>query len=84
MATIEYDNIFDAITDNPQEAQELQTRADLISAICDRVQDGSWRLAKAAEKVGLNQSEMRDLLDGKVIQFSVEKLMTCFRLLRCR
>ena len=83
MTSIQFNNTFDAIADNPEQARELQIRADLISAIRDRVQDSPWTLAKAAEKVGLNQSEMSNLLNGKVDQFPIELLMKYFRLLNC-
>ena len=42
MTSIKYTNIFDAVTDNPEEASELQTRADLMSVIRDIVQDNNW------------------------------------------
>lgn len=35
MTAIKFDNIFDAVTDNQEEATELQTRSNLISDIRD-------------------------------------------------
>ncbi len=81
MTSIQYDNIFDAITDNHQEAIELQTRADLMSVIRDIVQDNNWKQAEAAEKMGLTQPRVSNLLNGKIDKFSIDLLMTClFRL----
>ena len=81
MTSIQYDNIFDAITDNHQEAIELQTRADLMSVIRDIVQDNNWKQTEAAEKMGLTQPRVSNLLNGKIDKFSIDLLMTClFRL----
>ena len=81
MTSIQFDNIFDAITDNPEQASELQTRADLRSVIRDIVQDNNWKQAEAAEKMGLTQPRVSNLLNGKIDKFSIDLLMTClFRL----
>lgn len=81
MTSIQYDNIFDAITDNPEQASELKTRADLMSVIRDIVQENNWKQAEAAAKMGLTQPRMSNLLNGKIDKFSIDLLMTClFRL----
>ena len=81
MTSIKYTNIFDPVTDNPEEASELQTRADLMSVIRDIVQDNSWKQAEAATRMGLTQPRVSNLLNGKIDKFSIDLLMTClFRL----
>jgi|TARA_B110000902_G_scaffold171414_1_gene195101 predicted XRE-type DNA-binding protein len=81
MTSIKYTNIFDPVTDNPEEASELQTRADLMSVIRDIVQDNNWKQAEAATRMGLTQPRVSNLLNGKIDKFSIDLLMTClFRL----
>lgn len=81
MTSTKYNTAFDAITDNPEEASELQTRADLMSVIRDIVQDNNWKQSEAAEKMGLTQPRVSNLLNGKIDKFSIDLLMTClFRL----
>ena len=81
MTSIKYTNVFDAVTDNPEEASELQTRADLMSVIRDIVQDNNWKQAEAAKRMGLTQPRVSNLLNGKIDKFSIDLLMTClFRL----
>lgn len=81
MTSIKYTNVFDAVTDNPEEASELQTRADLMSVIRDIVQDNNWKQAEAATRMGLTQPRVSNLLNGKIDKFSIDLLMTClFRL----
>lgn len=81
MASITYKNIFEALTDDLEEANELQTRADLMSVIRDIVVDKGWKQSQVAVKIGLTQPRVSDLLNGKIEKFSIDLLMTClFRL----
>lgn len=77
MASIKFDNIFDAVTDNKEEANELQTRADLMSAIRDIYQDTGCSKSEFAEKIGLTQPRASNLLSGQIEKFSIDLLMTC-------
>ena len=81
MASITYNNLFDAVTNNQEASNELQTRADLMIVIRDIVKDNDWKQAEAAEQLGLTQPRVSDLLNGKIEKFSIDLLMTClFRL----
>ena len=81
MASITYNNIFDAVTNNQEASNELQTRADLMIVIRDIVKDNGWKQAEAAENLGLTQPRVSDLLNGKIEKFSIDLLMIClFRL----
>ncbi|MCU7886173.1 MAG: helix-turn-helix domain-containing protein [Candidatus Thiodiazotropha sp. (ex Lucinoma annulata)] len=81
MSSIAYNNIFDAVTGDKEEANELQTRADLMIVIREIVQEKSWKQVEVAEKLGLTQPRVSDLLNGKIDKFSIDLLMTClFRL----
>ena len=81
MTSIKYENIFEAVTDNKEEANELQTRADLMIVIRDIVNDKGWKQEKTAKILNLTQPRVSDLLKGKIEKFSIDLLMTClFRL----
>ena len=77
MSALILNNIFDAVTDNPEEASELQTRSDLMIAIRAIVEEKGWKQAEAAEHLGLTQPRVSDLLNGKIEKFSIDLLMTC-------
>src|SRR5690554_2402996 len=77
MPSITFDNIFDAVTDNRAKSSELQTRADLMIAIRDIISDKGWKQAETAEKLGLTQPRVSNLLNGKIDKFSIDLLMTC-------
>ena len=81
MNSIEFTNIFDAVTDDKEEANELQTRADLMIAIRDIYTENNLKQDVFAKKIGLTQPRVSDLLNGKIEKFSIDLLMTClFRL----
>jgi predicted XRE-type DNA-binding protein len=75
--TLEYDNIFDAITDDVAEASELQTRSDLMIAIRDIISEKKWDQRQAAAAMGITQPRVSDLVNGRIEKFSIDKLMTC-------
>ena len=77
MASIKYDNIFDAVTDDQEEANELQTRADLMIVLRDIYEDSDCSKNEFAIKVGLTQPRTSNLLNGHIEKFSIDVLMTC-------
>lgn len=77
MVFIKYDNIFEALTDNQEEANELQTRADLMSVIRDIYLEFGCSKSEFAEKIGLTQPRTSNLLNGHIDKFSIGLLMTC-------
>lgn len=77
MSSIKFSNAFDAVTDNKEEASELQIRADLMIALRDIVEEKGWKQAEAAVALKLTQPRVSDLLQGKIDKFSIDLLMTC-------
>lgn len=77
MSELVCDNIFDAVTGNPEEALELKIRSDLMIAIRSIVEEKGWRQTEAAEHLGLTQPSVSDLLNGKIDKFSIDLLRTC-------
>tara|TARA_R110002167_G_scaffold142953_4_gene332079 strand:- start:39868 stop:40176 length:309 start_codon:yes stop_codon:yes gene_type:complete len=75
--TLEYNNIFDAITEDKAGASELQTRSDLMIAIRNIINVNNWSQAIAAEQMGITQPRVSDLVNGRIEKFSIDKLMNC-------
>lgn len=75
--TLEYNNIFDAITEDKAEASDLQTRSDLMIAIRDIIDVKKWSQAVAAQRMGITQPRVSDLVNGRIEKFSIDKLMNC-------
>lgn len=75
--TLEYNNIFDVVTEDKAEASELQTRSDLMIAIRDIINTKNWSQKDAAEHFGITQPRVSDLVNGRIEKFSIDKLLTC-------
>ncbi len=84
MATVDFDNIFDAVTDNAEEALALQTRADLMIVLRDIIDEKNWTQKEAAKHIGLTQPRVSNLKNGKIREFSIDLLMTCLQRLGFR
>ena len=73
MAQLKYDNIFEAIADDPGEAADLKFRADLMLMIRERVRGRSQK--QIAEALGVAQPHVSELISGKIHLFSADKLI---------
>lgn len=56
------------------DAAERQAKADLSHVIINIVEDHGWTQRKAADVLGIAESEMSDLVNGKLLRFSRERL----------
>jgi predicted XRE-type DNA-binding protein len=76
METQTFGDVFDALADTPAEAASLKARAELLSALQQRV--GAWGLAPeaAAARLGITRPRLTDLTSGKIGKFSLDELVT--------
>lgn len=70
-----FDNVWDALADTPAEAASLTMRSELMIAIEQRVRGWGVTQAKAAERLGVTQPRLNDLLRGKLGNFSLDTLV---------
>ncbi|RVH17242.1 helix-turn-helix domain-containing protein [Sinorhizobium meliloti] len=75
MTQLIYDNIFDAITDDPAEAADVQFRADLMITLRKIFEDRGWKQADVATALGVPQPRVSELMRGKIDLFSADKLI---------
>lgn len=68
-------SVFDAIADTPQESANMRARADLAQALASLVQAQGWTEAQAAQRCGVTQPCMNDLLRGRISRFSLDALV---------
>ena len=76
MVTPSSGNVFADLGFGPGEAAVLGLRADLMARLRLLVQTEGWTQAQAAEKFGIAQSRVSDLLRGKWDKFSLDMLIT--------
>lgn len=74
MAKLVYKNIFDAITNDQNEAVDLQFRADMMIAMRQLFEDRGWNPTQIGKKLGIEQPRVSELLNGKM-SISSDKLI---------
>jgi predicted XRE-type DNA-binding protein len=70
-----YATVWDALADTPEQAANLQARADLMRQIAELIQAEGWKQVVAAERCGVTQPRINDLLRGRVSRFSLDALV---------
>jgi len=66
--------VWDAIEDSKDVAEAMKARAEIMRALQKVVRD--WKLSQnaAADRLGLTQPRLNDLLRGKIDKFSLDAL----------
>lgn len=75
MSTDTFNSIWDALADTPEQAANLQARAQLMQQIAAIVKSSDWTQAEAAIKCGVTQPRINDLLRGRISRFSLDALV---------
>lgn len=70
-----YARVWDALADTPEQAANLQARADLMRQIAELIQAEGWKQVEAAERCGVSQPRINDLVRGRVSRFSLDALV---------
>lgn len=70
-----YASVWDAIADTPEQAANLRARAELMQQIAELIQAEGWKQVEAAERCGVTQPRVNDLLRGRVSRFSLDALV---------
>lgn len=76
MKTKTFANVWDALSDSPEEAATMKIRSDVMIAINDQVTVWNTTQARAANRLGITQPRLNDLLQGKIGKFSLDALLT--------
>lgn len=70
-----YASVWDAIADTPEQAANLRARAELMQQIAELIRAEGWKQVEAAERCGVTQPRLNDLLRGRVSRFSLDALV---------
>jgi len=71
----EFESVWDAIADTPEEAANLSMRSDLMMQIELIVKENGWTQKEAAKRCGVTQPRINDLLRGRIARFSIDALV---------
>ncbi len=69
-------NLFLELGFPPEEAAVLKMRADLMGDLREFIRDSRLTQTAAAQRLGISQSRVSDLVRGKWEKFSLEMLIT--------
>ena len=61
----EFVNVWDAIAENPAEAEKLKLQSALMDALCGVVQRKALTKKEAAKRFGVTQLKVADLIKGE-------------------
>ena len=70
------ENLFLALGFPPHEAEILQLRAELMGHLRLWIQDNELTQSDAAERLGITQARVSDLVRGRWKKFSLDMLLT--------
>ena len=69
-------NVFADLGFPPEEAALLSMRAQLMATLRERITEAGWTQVQAAERLGIGQSRVSDLMRNKYEKFSLDMLVT--------
>lgn len=69
------DNVFYDLGFSPEEAMNLQIKADLMLELRSFIEDKGWTLQEAAAFFEETQPRISDLINGDLDDFSLDKLV---------
>jgi predicted XRE-type DNA-binding protein len=70
-----FDNVWDAIEDDPGIRENLKLRSELMVALTRHIKREKWTQAKAAKLLGVTQPRISNLMRGKINAFSLDLLV---------
>lgn len=71
----EFKCVWDAIEDTPEQAAKMRVRSALMMKVSDAVKGWEMPQTAAAQRLGITQSRLNDLLRGKIQKFSLDALV---------
>jgi len=74
MKTTRISNIWDSIENTPEEAQNMKMRADLMMNIRRYIRNSALSQEQVAQKMGVTQPRVSDLMRGKINLFTIDAL----------
>ena len=70
-----FESVWDAIEDNPAEAENLKLRSAMMMALKDHIKRQRLSQAEAATLLGVTQPRISDLMRGKIDLFGLDTLV---------
>ena len=68
-------NVWDALSDTPEEAENMRLRSQLLCRINEHITSRGWSQKTTAENLRLTQPRVSDVVTGKISKFSLDTLV---------
>lgn len=75
MSNEQFDSVWDAIEDTPEEAENMKLRAALMMALKKHITSAALSQSQAAKLFGVTQPRVSDLMRGKINLFGLDALV---------
>jgi len=75
MSKQRFANVWDAIEDTPEEAENMKLRSVLMAALKDHITRTQLSQTQAARLFGVTQPRVSDLMRGKINLFALDALV---------
>ena len=70
-----FENVWDALEDDPAVAENLKLRSALMLELERYIKREKWTQAEAAKRLGVTQPRISNLMRGKINAFSLDHLV---------
>ena len=71
----QFNSVWDAIEDTPEEAENMKLRSSLMMSLKDHLAETGVSQANAAKLFGVTQPRISDLMRGKINLFGLDALV---------
>jgi predicted XRE-type DNA-binding protein len=75
MSNEQFDSVWDAIEDTPEQAENMKLRSALMMALQEHISSAGLTQAQAAKLFGVTQPRISDLMRGKINLFGLDTLV---------
>jgi len=71
-----FTNVWDALEDDPATRESLKVKSQMMIDIEQHIKSLGITQAQAAQKLGVSQPRISDLVNGKIDRFTIDMLIT--------
>ncbi|MBZ2190117.1 XRE family transcriptional regulator [Alcanivorax sp. JB21] len=76
MGNQEFDSVWDALEDTPEQAENMKLRSALMQCLSEYIRQQNLTGTEAGRRLGLTQPRVSYLMNGKIQKFSLDALVT--------
>jgi predicted XRE-type DNA-binding protein len=70
-----FENVWDALENDPVKAENMKLRSTLIMAISERIASEGLNQTQAAKRLNISQPRVNALIKGKIEEFRLDMLV---------